>query len=178
MKLVVRTLAAISAIIVPATALSQEVAFIKCKWASNGAERIYKVSASNWSSWNRDSWSWNDFSCEHAPYSNTGKSYGPNGFMNDELKCTATFTDKIYAWTMKGLNGAYIDKPPSGFEERLFKSWLVDRQSGTISFRYEINGEAWGRYTATNEQEADNGTCDRTTDPALQPRPAPPPPRL
>ena len=183
MKNIVRALLIAGALTLPTTAIAQtaEVSFIRCSWDLGDKAAVYRVSKANWSTWNADAWQWNEWECEYGEFSNHGERYSPgrsNSYPvteNDELKCNIVYDDSKFRWELNGRKDLKIHRSPeSGLASRVRSSFDIDRQTGKAAWDFVASTMGWGTLPSEpREIRNDRGTCERTTDPSLRPKPAP-----
>lgn len=159
---------------IPAAAQSAGEVFLDCVWSS-GTKDKFRIKPNSWSIWSNNSGSWKTYDCEFPGYSNFGRRIEGSSTSDDTLTCKVVISENEYAYVVSGRSIVEIGRSrESGSDSRLSKSWRVNRQTGKLSYEYLERQEGWGKIgSSPAKAQTDGGSCERTTDPALEPRRAP-----
>jgi len=149
----------------PLNAMAAEPAFVKCRWESgtypaflisgneNGGYGIYKIESAAMWGWNSTEWRWAGPQCFTRKFS--------------QGDCTTQVTDSRYVYTDE-YSENYGPTNNHGYAMIL----TIDRTNGSASL-YERQYHFFGLSDDGDKQTTKTGTCEKTTDPSLLPKPAP-----
>ena len=151
---------AVAALALPAIAHAQETAFVKCRWQEGtypayiipfddekGSYGIYKIEPTGMWTWSPE-WKWDPFFCQSR---NMGMG-----------ACQTRVTDTEYSYADP------VDSGDAGFSTVL----TINRMTGAASI-HKSQFQHLGLSDDGDQQATRTGTCEKTTDPALSPKPQP-----
>lgn len=136
-------------------------AILECKWES-GVIIHTRIGQGLWEEWNGYEYKWQPKVCFL------------NGYAGE---CKVETSELLYSWNMQLLK--YIDTPKGTWVATVSggASMSIDRVKGIASFQESSRTDYSNRSPVTRNTSA-TGTCQRGTDPALQPKPEPPAPKI
>jgi hypothetical protein len=137
-------------------------AILECKWKSGWSEHI-RISPGLWEEWDKVAWVWKVRECEG----------------DTDVKCSVRIEEARYQWHLQGdrFIGTLVRGDP-WVKGREVAYLTIDRISGNAKYWFKHTQETWKDPLRTIREKENSGTCQKGTDPALQPKPAPPAPKM
>jgi hypothetical protein len=140
-------------------------AILECRWdGGSGGISYSRISSAMWEDWDPSARIWRQREC-HLTH-----------LMLDGT-CTVQTTDGQYLWSMKVFDEARTANGKWVYTHRGGATLSVDRVTGSIGYQEWTKSEWYGA-SPKSHNAASTGTCQKGTDPALQPKRAPPAPKM